>query len=598
MTYLRSIQILRGIAVIAVLGYHFGIPGFNNGFLGVDVFFVISGFLMANIYRGKSVKEFYLRRVRRLIPAYIVTIGATMVVAGFRLSPSDFTQLQDQVVSSLFLNPNIYFWSQNSYFQSTDFNPLLNLWSLGIEFHFYLSVPLIFLLSKRSSKVIPFLLAGSLISCLITLSISPKTAFFLVPFRLWEFLLGFLVVRINPKNLNPKKIKIISAISLICLGWIFIFMPVDGFSQNILFGQPGFGSLLTAALAGLLIGLNLQSLTGVGPVDGVFEWLGKYSYSLYLIHFPLLVFFNYEVFSGTNLKVHTFLTLLMIILLTFLLAILQYHFIEQKFQSEMMFKKFIVFALISLISVVSIAQQAQQNRFTASQKNVSNAYSDRPSYRCGKVFRLLHPLSNMCALSNSGNENRVLLFGNSHADALKDVFVAAADKRNVSVYFWASNNPLSFKPQEVGTIAKEVSEKGINNVYFHFSPGGADLNRLTSFVKALDELKIRSHILGPVPVWNEGIPRMLWVQLESGAKPQIQNYKEYFDSNRVEIEYLSIGLRDYADYFDLAKSMCTPVCRISSSTLNPYYFDTDHLTNTGALQLLPVLSRAIEAGLK
>jgi len=204
----------------------------------------------------------------------------------------------------------------------------------------------------------------------------------------------------------------------------------------------------------------------------------------------------------------------------------------------------------------------------------------------------------MCALSNSGNENRVLLFGNSHADALKDVFVTAANKRNVSVYFWASNNPLSFKPQEAGMIAKEVSEKGIRNVYFHFSPGGADLNRLTSFVTALDELKIRSHILGPVPVWNEGVPRMLWIQLESGATPQIQNYGDYFDSNRVEIEYLSIGLRDRADYFDLAKSMCTPVCRISSSTSKPYYFDTDHLTNTGALQLLSVLSRAIEVGLK
>jgi len=589
---------MRGIAVIAVLGYHFSFPGFKNGFLGVDIFFVISGYLMANIYHGKSVKDFYLRRVRRLIPAYITTIGVSVLVASFRLSPSDFAQLGEQIKSSLLLSPNVYFWSQNSYFQSTDFNPLLNLWSLGVEFHFYLVVPLIFLLTKRLPRVILLLFVGSLISCLIILLISPKSAFFLFPLRLWEFLFGFLVVGINLNKLNPKKIQIISSLSLLFLAWIFIFMPLDGFSQNILFGHPGVGSLITVVIAGLLISLNQQSLTGVRPLDVAFEWLGKYSYSLYLIHFPILVFFNYEVFSGTNLKLGSFLTLVMVIALTLLLATLQYHFIEKKFQSSMMFKKFIVFFLILLLPIVIVAQQAQQNRFTTFQKNVSNAYSDRPSYRCGKVFRLLHPLSDLCQLSNPSDENRILLFGNSHADALKDVFVAAADKRNVSVYFWASNDPLSFKPQGVDRIAREVSKKGIRNVYFHFSPGGADFNRLTSLITAFDQMKIRSHILGTVPVWNDGVPRMLWAQLESGAKPQIQSYRDYLDSNRVEIEYLSVELKNRANYFDLAQFMCTPACKIRNSTFKPYYFDMDHLTNTGALQLLPVLSRAIDAGFK
>ncbi len=138
-----DIQMLRAISIIAVVGYHLKLPGFQNGFLGVDIFFVVSGYLMAQLYTTSNALNFYRRRAMRLLPAYWVTIIASMAIATVITVSSDFSQVVEQAKASFALIPNVYFWSQDSYFSSRNFNPLLNLWSLGVEIQFYLFVPLI-----------------------------------------------------------------------------------------------------------------------------------------------------------------------------------------------------------------------------------------------------------------------------------------------------------------------------------------------------------------------------------------------------------------------------------------------------------------------
>ena len=138
MTYRKDIQILRGFAVLIVLLYHFGVPGFKNGFLGVDIFFVISGYLMATLYTPNNKKIFFKRRILRLFPAYFIIIIITLLLSIFILDPNEYRQAFVQAnYASLFMS-NIGFWYDASYFSKDHFNIFLHLWSLGVEVQFYL----------------------------------------------------------------------------------------------------------------------------------------------------------------------------------------------------------------------------------------------------------------------------------------------------------------------------------------------------------------------------------------------------------------------------------------------------------------------------
>jgi peptidoglycan/LPS O-acetylase OafA/YrhL len=598
MTYRRSIQALRGIAVLVVLGYHFGIPGFKNGFLGVDVFFVISGFLMAHIYQGKSIREFYTRRAKRLIPAYLMTILLTCIFGFFRLVPNDFKQLIDQTKSAIILSPNIFFWFQNSYFQKTNFNPLLNLWSLGVEFHFYLIVPLIYIAQKNWKLANKSIFLISIICCVGIIVISPKTSFFLIPFRLWEFLAGVLIAEIHFRRFSKSFHVIGNWILISSLIFLFTLFPVNGFSQNLLLGHPGIASFFTVFITSILIGANSDFLTGSRTLDQPLEWLGKYSYSLYLIHFPLLSLLNYKPFSGTILNSDSNMRLILIVILTFILGIAQYHFIEQRFRRVANIRKVIVISLICILSINFFAQRTHFLRFSPYQNNISHAMQEIPKYRCGKLFRLTHPTEKLCNLNHGSNQKRFLLLGNSHADAIKATFLEVAKIRGVSVFFFVSNNPLSIQNQEIMGLAKDIQAKGISDVFIHFAPGSVDLEKLSTLLKNLKGLGINCHIFGPVPTYDEGVPTQLWNKVTLGIMPKSQNYKQYVLKNNEELLFLRNNLSQDADYYDVASQFCKPKCLISDLDYRPYYSDASHLTFTGAQKLTPLIITAIESAIK
>ena len=141
MTIRSDIQILRGVSVLLVIFYHLQIDWFRNGFLGVDVFFVISGYLMARLYGGRGWRDFYARRVRRLLPGASVALALTLVVASQILLPIEFQQTSEQVRFGLLFLTNIYYWNSDSYFDADEFRPLLHFWSLAVEMQVYLALP-------------------------------------------------------------------------------------------------------------------------------------------------------------------------------------------------------------------------------------------------------------------------------------------------------------------------------------------------------------------------------------------------------------------------------------------------------------------------
>ncbi|HEY8269663.1 MAG TPA: acyltransferase, partial [Pseudobdellovibrionaceae bacterium] len=246
--YRPEIDGLRAIAVISVLFYHVGFETFRGGFVGVDIFFVISGFLITRLIRDEvnssqafSFSNFYLRRVRRLVPALLFTLGLSSVCAYVLLSPQHLQIFGGSLASAITSLSNFYFWRESGYFDAeVKFKPLLHTWSLCIEEQFYLFWPLLvtFLLLKKDKR---YLLGTSIalfsISLLANLVITEKfpdsasTIYYLAPFRVFEFMVGAVLVELVQFQTKKQWVHEV----LIVLGLIMILFPALVFTEKTVF---------------------------------------------------------------------------------------------------------------------------------------------------------------------------------------------------------------------------------------------------------------------------------------------------------------------------------------------------------------------------
>ena len=285
---------LRAWAVVFVVLYHFGIPGFGGGFVGVDIFFVISGFLMTGIAirgleRGSfSVLQFYLARAKRIVPALAALCAVLLVLGYLVLLPPDYKALATQSVYSLAFLSNVEFWRTAGYFDVASHEKwLLHTWSLSVEWQFYLVLPLVLPLVWRlrpgrtaQAVALGVLFAASLAASVHAVGTDPSGAFYLLHARAWEMIAGGLVFLAAPQlTMTAGTRRAVEAVGLAMLVsslWLF-----DQHAR-----WPGWNALLPVAGAALVLAVQRES-TWTG--NRVAQWLGDRSYSIYLWHWPVFV---------------------------------------------------------------------------------------------------------------------------------------------------------------------------------------------------------------------------------------------------------------------------------------------------------------------
>lgn len=332
--YRADVDGLRALAVMSVICFHAGIalPG---GFVGVDVFFVISGFLITGLIRREqssgqfSIARFWERRIRRIWPASLVVAAATLVAGWVLLLPDDFRALGGDAVAQLAMVANVRFWLGTDYFApASETRALLHTWSLAVEEQYYLVFPAVLLACSRVSarwllRVLACVLVLSFLAGLVALELPghwPSAGFYLLPFRAWELLMGaVLAMTPLPGKLSPRLRLPLASLGLaLIIGCSLAYDRLTPF-PGIAAGFPCIGTAMVIAAGS--IGPNpASSLIGSAP----FRLIGKISYSLYLWHWPILAFARYR--QGIDLPPTA---ALLCVGLTFLASMLCFWLVEE-----------------------------------------------------------------------------------------------------------------------------------------------------------------------------------------------------------------------------------------------------------------------------
>lgn len=602
MEYRSDIQILRGIAVLLVFLFHLEVTSFENGYLGVDVFFVISGYLMALLYDRGSAWDFYERRLKRLIPAYVLAIGLTVLAAGLVTVPVDFNQVLKQSLFGFLGISNIGFWLDNSYFSSTAFKPLLSLWSLGVELQYYLFVPLVLPLLRHRAWAFAVIFLGSLLSVLYMTTVSPKTGFFWLPFRVWEFLAGAAAAWYFASAAGERRGLVTSMASVAVLLAVLLY-PINTSAQSVVYGHPGVAAVVTCIATAIVLSRPLHSAFSDGNAVGrFFVSLGKYSYSIYLVHFPIIVLINYTSFGGTHLGYDDLASAVSIVVLTALLSVLFFHFVESIRDKAGFWKRFLVIVAVSL-SFVAGGFLWNANQFSAVQHKIFAAWEDRSVYRCGKLFRILNPFESVCPVPARRNGKAVLLVGNSHADSIKEKFADVLARFGTGTYFYVANQPLMGASGGPKTLLHDVRRKQVEAVVVHYSPSfyknEAHLNRLMQVLSDLKETEVPVYLIAPVPTNQFHVPKALYERSLNPkhdiARQSRSQYLQYNEKFFAFVEEQGLMRNVYWPH----EILCPHDDCLLESEGRPIYFDSNHLTLTGAGLLTRIfedLAERISAG--
>lgn len=633
--YRPDIDGLRAVAVLSVLAFHIGLSRFKGGFVGVDVFFVISGYLISSIIFADinasrfTIAGFYERRIRRIFPALVAMLAVASVVAVVYLLPSELVDYAKSMLAATGSASNLYFWAHSGYFSSPISKPLLHTWSLAVEEQFYISFPLFLLLVRRFfpqrlRAAVLILFSVSFVTSCVVVSHNPDTAFYMPYTRAWELLLGTLLsLGIFPrlKSAWLRNLATLSGIGMIM--WSVLF-----YSQDTLF--PGLSATLPCVGSALII---WAGEAGASFVGSVLSWrptvfIGLISYSLYLWHWPVIVLRHMGMLAGLGaiafggnsalLSSHRF-DMLVEVALSFLLAVLSWRFVERPFRDgPLRLSRRPLFALTGAAIIIllgcaawTVRAQGFKGRFPDSALQIASAALDdkdgTSSVRTGVCFITtdyhFEKYNHDTCLREDKNKKNYLLLGDSHSAMLWSALSSTLRHSNVMQASTAACVP-SLTPSGSDDCKKMMAyifqqylpTHSVQGVFIVGRWEQKNLEPLTGLISWAKQHQLPVIVFGPVPEYDAPLPRLLAYSI-AWTKPDLARQHLVASSKVLDAEMQSMAANTWhVPYISLYQEICgTDGCLEYADAAHkvPLMFDDNHLSAPGATF---VVQRLVDKG--
>lgn len=650
----HDINGLRAIAVISVVLFHYMIPGFTGGFVGVDVFFVISGFLMTSILvkglerlgtdRGVSstwtlLWRFYVSRARRIVPALLVLVLILMVAGWWALPRLDYEALSKHSVAALGFFSNIIFWLEAGYFDSASHEKwLLHTWSLSVEWQFYLLLPLMLIAvwfvrpGRRTVTIVLTLVAAASLLCSVWLTQrSPSAAFFLLPTRAWQMMAGGLVFlaahRLEPKG---RLANVVEYIGLACIGAAIALFNAES-------AWPGANAILPVAGTMLVLLANCQS---AWTQNKVVQWLGLSSYSIYLWHWPVFVALVFLELASNPVAIAAGIAL------SIALGGLSYHWVE-KFSISWLNRGGLVKGPIAIAACTAVVAVPAYGIFK--DRGVSGRMPEAVEQAAAEEMNI-NPRRSECHHNDTstdfpwctfgGNDIQAVVVGDSHAASVVTAVQAAAEEEvgpNAGVLYAShSSCPTLFGIQrnEAGWhcsafnefIAKKIDQlpesipvivintgsytqkhdpvPGRPTVYFSQPRSEIGYQAyLGEFKQALVDSSCRLahdrhvYLMRPIPRMGENVPRVVARRILFGnADADVRIAQaEYDEEHKIIWDAQDEAARACdVSILDPTQYYCDGQFCYGSDHGQPLYYDRHHLSEYGNRRLVGMFFNTLE----
>ena len=656
--YRADIDGLRAIAVLAVVFTHTHLPGFPGGYVGVDVFFVISGFLITSILLKEiseerfSIVRFYERRIRRIFPALFPVI-AFCVVAGLWLLPAQALEdMAKSIIATTLFGSNILFWREAGYFDVASVHkPLLHTWSLAVEEQFYILFPVFLIIIHRylRNKYLLSVLLIWMISFFVNIwgvrTYSVPT-FYLAPPRSWELLSGSILALGFLPELKSKISRHI--LSLIGLG--LVLYGIFRYNENTLF--PGYAAVLPVAGASIII---YTGIGGRGVVNNILSikplvFIGLISYSLYLWHWPIIVFFKFMMFDGQRL-----LESVAIIMTSITISVLSWRYIESPFRKKnpvfaerkKIFSYSLAVVLVSLTGgVIIIMLKGIPSRYPDAEATHMSYKNDLQWIHFSDNVKILDDIKNgsippVIGELHSNNKPCFVLWGDSHAGSLVTGVSQKAAQYGLSGY--NISHDYSVRPllgMDVLNDNYALNEADYNRAVIEFIKSHPEINTvilagywsneknlkdvtgeyatktryelllragLFRTVAALNKLGRHVLLVSDIPTLKADPNELLYISKRIGRSPDFSSISPSVS------EYLLCNKNVAAIMNELVKAYNVAVIHPESFLFDKsgrtiimnkekmYYMDVSHLSTEGSASVAPAFDpvfRAISAGYK